>query len=132
MTTHLTELRDHLAPLTAVVQAHPGLAFVSGLVLAVFIGYALAAVAHSALTGLMAAAGLYWQVAIVLALALAVWLVHTRIYPVFNCRRCRGAGRFQRRFLGKRTSRPCRCCGGSGAHVRLGRRLLNPILGAHR
>jgi hypothetical protein len=132
MTTHLNELRLLLEPLTAIVQAHPSLAFVSGLVLAAFIGYAIAAVSHSALTGLMAFAGLYWQVAVVLALAVTVWLVHARIYPVFTCRRCRGAGGFQRRFLGKTTSRPCRCCHGTGTHLRLGRRLLNPILGAHR
>jgi hypothetical protein len=125
----VTELHDLIAALTAPVAANPRLAFGLGLVLAVFIAYAAAALSHAALTVLMGVAGMYWQAAAIAALAVIVWLVHSRIWPRYACRRCKGAGAFRRRFLGKTVSRPCRCCGGAGSHIRLGRRLLKPILG---
>lgn len=126
----MTELlRTLLTSLSIPVTNNPGLALLLGLALAVFIAYLAAALSHAALIVLMTAAGMYWQAAVLFALALVVWLLHSRIWPRFNCRRCKGAGAFRRRFLGKTVSRPCRCCGGAGQHVRLGRRLLNPILG---
>jgi hypothetical protein len=125
----LTDIRDLIAPLTTPVADNPSLAFGLGLILALFIAYAAAALSHTALTVLMGVAGLYWQAAVVALIAVAVWLVHSRIWPRYNCRRCKGAGAFRRRFLGKTVSRRCRCCGGAGTHIRLGRHLLKPIIG---
>lgn len=125
----MTELHDLLTTLSATVEGNARLALLLGLALALFIAYLAAALSHAALVVLMAAAGMYWQAAILLALAIVVWLIHSRIWPRYNCRPCKGAGAFRRRFLGKTVSRPCRCCGGAGKHVRLGRRFLNPILG---
>jgi hypothetical protein len=125
----MNEPHTLITTLSAPVEGNPGLALLLGAALALFIAYLAAALSHAALVVLMAAAGMYWQAAVLLALAITVWLIHSRIWPRYNCRHCKGAGAFRRRFLGKTVSRPCRCCDGTGKHVRVGRRLLNPILG---
>lgn len=59
--------------------------------------------------------------------ALAALLLYWFIDGIWNyqrqCLRCHGLGAFQSR-LSKRRKRPCRCCGGTGSHVTLSRRLI--------
>lgn len=118
------------APLTAIVTTYPAASLVAGLALALFVFTVTGLTATAALSGLMAMSGLYWQTAIVLALAVLAWLVHARFYPEVDCRVCSGAGRFRTQFLGRSTSRPCWCCRGSGRHERLGHRVLDRVTGA--
>lgn len=124
-------IRTHLEPLTAVVTDHRTATTVLALAMALFIASPIVAGIQAALTATMAVAGLHWQVGIVLAATWVVWLVHAWIYPERNCLWCHGKGRFAVNFLLFKVSRACRRCGGSGRRTRLGRRLLNPVIGTH-
>lgn len=126
----MERLLTALEPLADLVDDHQTGATVAALVLALFIAKPIVALAQTAGTGLMAVAGLYVHVGGILALTLAVWLTHAAVFPERKHFWCRGRGRFSMTWLFIDVSRECRGCNGSGRRLRLGRRLLTPILGA--
>jgi hypothetical protein len=60
-----------------------------------------------------------------LLLAAAWYLGACLVYPYTNCGRCHGLGRFHARD--GRAWRPCRRCKGTGARLRVGRRVINHL-----
>jgi len=53
------------------------------------------------------------------------YLASCAIWPFANCRKCHGLGRFH--APSGRAWRRCRRCKGTGARLRIGRRLINHV-----
>lgn len=65
------------------------------------------------------------------ALVLA-WLIHCATYPRAKCIWCGGGGEFKTSYQLRTVAKRCWACKGDSTKIRLGRRLLTPILGAWR
>lgn len=65
---------------------------------------------------------------LIMAVVAGVWAVSyvaaCLIWPLSNCRKCKGAGKHQSQWGGN-AWRPCRRCTGTGARIRTGRRVFN-------
>lgn len=59
----------------------------------------------------------------VLAVAIPGYVIACVIWPLAACRKCKGDGKF--RTSSGRAWRRCRRCGGSGARIRIGKRIYN-------
>lgn len=68
----------------------------------------------------------YWIVGGLAALWLLAYPVACLIWPYGKCRSCGGSGRRHATFGGK-GFRYCRRCKGSGARLRIGRRIFNHL-----
>ncbi|WP_238159618.1 hypothetical protein [Kribbella pratensis] len=67
--------------------------------------------------------------ALIVTVALGLYLLGCLFWPFGKCRRCKGAGKFKSP-LG-RAYRYCGRCQGSGLRVRLGRHVINHIRAVH-
>jgi hypothetical protein len=68
-------------------------------------------------------------VALIVTIALGLYLLGCLIWPFGKCRRCKGAGKFKSPF--GRAYRYCGRCQGSGLRIRLGRHVINHIRAVH-
>ena len=84
-------------------------------------GSDLAATAHTA--------GQAATVALIVTIAVALYLLGCLIWPFGKCRRCKGVGKFKSPF--GRAYRHCGKCDGSGLRIRLGRHVINHIRAVH-
>lgn len=69
-----------------------------------------------------------WEVIVVvlggvLLLVSLYYIAECRWWPITDCRKCEGRGKFQPK--GRRVWRRCRRCKGSGSRLRIGRRVWN-------
>ena len=71
----------------------------------------------------------FWAI-VVGFVAVAWYVIHSRIFPYANCYRCKGNGRF--RSASGRSWRHCGRCKGSGSRVRLGRRIWSKLAAAKK
>ncbi|WBB73209.1 hypothetical protein O7602_26575 [Micromonospora sp. WMMD1128] len=51
------------------------------------------------------------------------YLAECRWWPITDCRKCEGRGKFQPK--GRKVRRPCRRCKGTGSRLRFGRKVWN-------
>lgn len=69
---------------------------------------------------------------VLIAAALALWAawypISLTIWPLKDCRRCKGAGH-HRPDGNRKLARPCRRCKGRGKRIRWGRRVRNYFAG---
>jgi hypothetical protein len=84
-----------------------------------------AATQGSDLAATVQTAGQVATVALIVTIAVALYLLGCLIWPFGKCRRCKGAGKFKSPF--GRAYRHCGKCQGSGLRVRLGRHIINHI-----
>jgi hypothetical protein len=115
------------APLVAVVDQNAVALTYIGLALCPFLFRREAALTVALILTGLAAAGHPRAVALVGACALVSWLIHCALYPKAACRRCAGKGRYERPWWDRATSYDCTHCQG-GRRLRLGRRMLSPLL----
>jgi hypothetical protein len=74
-------------------------------------------------------AGQVATVALIVTIALGLYLLGCLIWPFGKCRRCKGAGKFKSPF--GRAYRYCGRCQGSGLRIRIGRHVINHIRAVH-
>ncbi|MFG1818808.1 hypothetical protein ACGFIF_33940 [Kribbella sp. NPDC049174] len=74
-------------------------------------------------------AGQVATVALIVTIAVSLYLLGCLIWPFGKCRRCKGVGKFKSPF--GRAYRHCGKCDGSGLRVRLGRHVINHIRAVH-
>ncbi|ADB32404.1 hypothetical protein Kfla_3344 [Kribbella flavida DSM 17836] len=79
----------------------------------------------AALTAAVQTAGQVAAVALIVTIALALYLLSCLIWPFGKCHRCKGAGKFKSPF--GNAYRHCGRCDGSGLRVRIGRHIVNRI-----
>jgi hypothetical protein len=88
-------------------------------------------VTHLAATATTAAGhlGAWLCLFAIAAVAAGLYLASCAVWPFANCRRCHGIGRFHSHS--GRAWRSCRRCKGTGARLRLGRRVINHFRRLH-
>jgi hypothetical protein len=131
-TLHPGPLRAMTATLSALLAEPSNLAALAGMACAVKISR-LKALAVS----IVIAAGLFYfgfpvHGTCVVASQVFAWLVHCIAYPRYKCRVCGGGGEFKTPFQFSTVAKECWWCKGDATKLRLGRRILKPILGDWR